>query len=150
MSTLMTLTIWGADEDYTGSETPDTGQAYFTSLDGLSAVTANIYDGGFEPALESEETIYADNRSYVTKTIWGTYKVKLKYREYPAASSSIAGFIPELAVLKKAYNWIRIEGYKIGFETANMARAVNLISWNINRFHEWTQYDFEFKFREPF
>lgn len=149
MSNLMTLTIWGADSDYTWTETPDVTQSYFTGLQGLSSVIVNCYDGGFEPVLDTEEMVYADNRTYVTKTITGSYKVKTKYREYPVSDVSITGYLPELAVLKKAYTWIRIEGYKIGFGTANMARAVNLIAWNISRFHEWTQYEFEFKFREP-
>ncbi len=150
MSTIMTLTIWGANEDYTASETPDTTAAGFNNLADLSSIAVNIYDGGFEPALETEETIYADNHCYVTKTIWGAYKVKLKYREYPSEDLSIDGHVPELAVLRKAYNWIRMEGYRIGFGPANLARAVNLTAWNISRFHEWVQYEFEFKFREPF
>jgi hypothetical protein len=150
MGTLMTLNIYGADSDYTGSETPDVTQSYFTSLSGLTSLAVNIYDGGFEPSLNSEETLYADNHSYVEKTIWGTYKVKLKHRDYPSSDTSIANYVPELAILKKAYTWIRMEGYKIGFETANLARAVNLISWNIEKFHNWTSYEFEFKFREAF
>lgn len=143
------LKIWGADEDYIASETPDTSQSYFTGLSGLTAMTLQCIDGGFEPVLEAEETVYADNRAYVTKTISGVFKVVLTYRNYPATSSSIATFLPELAALNKLYTWIIIDGYNIGFETANVARAVNLMSWNVERFHDLTRYTFEFNLRKP-
>jgi hypothetical protein len=146
---LMTMTVYGANADYLASETPDSSQSYFQNLSGLTATTLNVYDGGFTPVLESEETVYADDRTYVTKTITGSYKVRVKHRIYPNTDTSIAAYVPELGVLKMAYNWIRIEGYKIGFETTHIVRAINLIAWSETKFHEWTSYEFEFKFRKP-
>jgi len=149
MATLMTLNLYGASADYTTSETPDVTQPYFTSLADMTSIAVNIYDGGWEPKFEAEETIYADARTYVTKTIHNTWKVKIKYRNYPAAAAAIATYCPELAIVKMAYNWIKLDGHKIGFETADIAQAVNVTSWNLTKFHDLTMLEFEFSARRP-
>ncbi len=149
MSTPIVLTIYGADADYTGSETPDITQAYFTGLTGLTSVTLNCYDLGAGIALESEETEYADNRVYVDKSFFGVYKVKILYRNYPASTSSLATYMPEIAVCKKPYTWLYSTNYNIGFATANLARAVNLTAWSENKFHDLMSLELEFKHRKP-
>jgi soluble lytic murein transglycosylase-like protein len=45
-------------------------------------------------------------------------------------------------ILKKSYNWILANNYKIGFATANIAQAVNIIEWSETKFHDLTMLEF--------
>jgi len=134
MANPINLTIYGANENYIASETPLITN--LSGLSGLASVTLECYDLGAELKLESEQQEYADGHIYFDNSIYGIYKVRIKYRRYPLTATTWATQYPELAVLKLKYLWIISTNYNIGFSVSNTTRAVNLTGWNNNVFHD--------------